>query len=466
MSERHEKLEQLAHRAARRTRRERAHWRQQSEAALAERFVHLLTTLLEAADSSSAEPVELYLDELLPAAASAGFGAADVLLILGQAEAALRDLVVEEEGGRKALGSKRWRAIQGALRHAERSLLRRADDAYKNEERRFAGVLEVLPDMVLLTDERQQVRFANRQVREILGLEPAAVLGRTFEELMALGIADRFVDPDAFVTGARKMIASPDRPHEDEVQRQDGRFIIRRSLPLHDDGQIGRVVIYSDVTRLRENEQRAEALLRQLIVAQEEERKRIASELHDGPVQVLSATILRLDSLLPKVATEGGKALADLRTTLDETRSLLFHLRPEVLDREGLAPAVRTLLELLAADTSVRVQLEQELTGRPPREIEVVAFRVLQEALTNVRKHARARSVIVRIEGGTPLLRVEVRDDGLGFDPKALEVHPDVGHVGLASMRERVELAGGKFELQSAPGKGARIRFSLSHGPA
>lgn len=451
-------VDSLARAAARRLRRAAPTYRSVPEKVVADAFQRVLEAALEVAGGAASGTLERELDRLADTFAERGFTVGDALLGARETERALRTLLGADEGG-QALGSERWTAV--ALQAAEEHFLTRLAAVLERrreaDERRFAAVLEALPDMVVFADETQRIRYANGRVRDILGLDAAEVVGRTFNDLVALGVPERFADPEAFLAGARRMMATPDRAHEDEVRLGDGRVVLRRSLPL---GEGGRVAIYSDITRLCEDEARMKALLRQVIDAQERERKRIASELHDGPVQVLSATLLRLDALHSRVASEGGEALGHLRRALEETRSLLFNLRPEILEREGLAAAVRSLLDLLVAETGIETRLEVEVTERPPRELELLAFRVLQEAVTNVRKHAAARSLVVRI-AGAPGLDVEVRDDGVGFDPAAAEGSPAIGHVGLASMRERVELAGGTFAVASAPGEGTSIRFSF-----
>ncbi|MFN3346859.1 MAG: sensor histidine kinase [Candidatus Bipolaricaulaceae bacterium] len=184
-----------------------------------------------------------------------------------------------------------------------------------------------------------------------------------------------------------------------------------------------------------------------LLTAQEEERRRLARKIHDEVGQVLAAARWAL------AAGEREEAEKLLGQGIEALRDLARELRPPLLDEAGLAPALRRLLaNFSAAGIEVHVEIEEK---RYPELVETVAFRVLQEALENVRRHAQARRVWVRVEedGG---LKGEVRDDGRGFDPA--QTTPGLG---LSGMREWVELLGGTFSIESQPGQGTRVSFCL-----
>jgi len=327
--------------------------------------------------------------------------------------------------------------------------------------------LDVLPETVVLIDAGGVVSYANRRLAEDFGLEPAEVVGIGVGEVAAAA-ADRFADRRAYDELLRRFRAAPDRPHEQVLELKDGRVFLHRSWPILCDGSYaGRIVVMSDVTEREEQERRTRMLLASLVAAQEAERRRIAFDLHDGPVQELAAALLRLESLGSKLGQAGDGRLArrveeivaDLRGAYEQARGLLFSLKPDVLEEEGLGAAVAELLVQLARTTGLETKIEDERRSRASLDLELIAFRVVHEALVNVRKHAGARSVVVRLrtKGG---LRCEVADDGVGFDPAAARERL-FGHLGLPSMRERVELAGGTFSLESSPGHGTTIRFAL-----
>jgi signal transduction histidine kinase len=202
-------------------------------------------------------------------------------------------------------------------------------------------------------------------------------------------------------------------------------------------------------------------LLAELVRVQEEERRRIANEIHDDPVQAMTAVEMRLESLRRRMEDgEERRTLEQLSASvgaaIGRLRRLLVDLRPPRLDREGLAPALRAVLERLRSETGIDADLEDRTTEEIPPGSRTVLYRIAQEALANIRKHADARvaRVVVAERDGGYLLRV--RDDGQGFDLDR-GVEEQAGHVGLVSMRERAELAGGRFKIASTPGAGTTV---------
>lgn len=205
-------------------------------------------------------------------------------------------------------------------------------------------------------------------------------------------------------------------------------------------------------------------LLGKVISAQEEERKRIARELHDETTQSLAALVMALDSYLASQAS--GKLLAmkdQLVRILSGVHQVIFDLRPSLLDDLGLFPALRWYAEDRLRLQGIQVRFET--TGperRLPSEMEVALFRVIQEAVTNIVKHAEAENVVIGMEFNDSVVQIEVEDDGRGFDVQSIGAAPsEVSGLGLLGMRERVELLGGKFTLESELGKGTRIALEV-----
>ena len=205
-------------------------------------------------------------------------------------------------------------------------------------------------------------------------------------------------------------------------------------------------------------------LIAELVAVEEETRRRIAADIHDDTAQAVSAAGLRLDGLIAELSDPDAREVAlKARETLREAnirlRRLLFELRPPALDEAGLAPA----LELFLADSfhhdGFDWRVDNRLDSEPSPESRAVLYRVALEALTNVRKHAHASSVDVLLERRGSGVAVRVRDDGHGFEVSRQQTAPDAGHIGLLSMRERAEAAGGRFALRSAPGEGTTIDF-------
>ena len=215
---------------------------------------------------------------------------------------------------------------------------------------------------------------------------------------------------------------------------------------------VGTLFLVLDERRraLEQRNLQLEQLTRQLLHAQEDERRRIARELHDEAGQVLTAVKIELDLEGRREASEMvGRALA-------QVRDLSNLLRPSVLDDFGLLPALRGLVEDFSRRTRVQANLAvEEPLGPFAPDLQVVIYRVVQEALTNVARHSGAAAVDVRLGLERGRVRVAVQDDGRG-------VHGEpVPHLGLLGMRERVSEVGGELEVGSAPGAGFRIEASI-----
>jgi len=221
---------------------------------------------------------------------------------------------------------------------------------------------------------------------------------------------------------------------------------------------------------LQQKEALRSELLRKVIAVQEEERRRIARELHDETSQALTALILSLKTASQAVpADKAGLVdkLHDLesvaRGLLENVHRLIFDLRPSVLDDLGLVAAVRWYAENRLGPTGTRVYLETEGTERRlPSQIETAVFRVAQEALTNVARHAEAENAAISLSFEDTMLRVAIEDDGKGFDVAAVERSADSTRgLGLLGMRERVALLNGSLTIDSAPDSGTIVSVQV-----
>lgn len=205
-------------------------------------------------------------------------------------------------------------------------------------------------------------------------------------------------------------------------------------------------------------------LLAELVAAEEETRRRIAVDIHDDTAQAVAAAGLRMDALVTELTNpEAREAAANARTALAEAnrrlRRLLFELRPPALDEGGLATALEMFLGDAFDHDGFEWRVDNRLDTEPSPEVRAILYRVALEALTNVRKHAGAGGVEVLLERRGAGVAVRVRDDGAGFELPAPDAPPEPGHIGLVSMRERAEAAGGRFELTSKPGEGTTVYF-------
>ena len=213
--------------------------------------------------------------------------------------------------------------------------------------------------------------------------------------------------------------------------------------------------------------QNAQQLGAQIIRSQEEERRRVARDIHDGPAQAMANIVFRaevcerlIDSDVERAKLELRELREHIRATLGEIRKIIFDLRPMALDDLGLVPTIRGVLDVFR--TQYGIFTEIAVTGRERRlasHTEIGLFRVAQEALNNVVKHAQASTVRVRIEFAPVGVTLVIEDDGKGFD--AANDDAPTGHFGLMGMRERLQLLQGKFSIKSTPGKGTRVMITV-----
>ncbi len=198
--------------------------------------------------------------------------------------------------------------------------------------------------------------------------------------------------------------------------------------------------------------------LRRVVEAQELERRRLARELHDETGQALTSILLGLRAMEDAKTDEQVRAAAvELRElvvrTLQDVRQLAVELRPKALDDFGLTAALERLVETWAEQTGIRVQLQANVPGRLPSEIETALYRIVQEALTNIVKHARASRVSIVLSERERAVTVVIEDDGIGFAPRSAREDG----LGLVGMRERVALVGGRLEIESREGAGTTL---------
>ncbi len=221
---------------------------------------------------------------------------------------------------------------------------------------------------------------------------------------------------------------------------------------------------------LKSQQLQVEQLLAQVVLAQEEERNRISVDLHDSVAQWLVATSYRMQTLSHGLSgDEGANArgeLADMESTitksLKELRRVVVGLRPPALDELGLTHALRQSLDDLKAD-GLDCKFSQVGTPiRLPSSMEITAYRVVQEALTNIHKHANATKVNLRLQFQEDKLLIEIRDNGQGFDrSQTLGSAISVGHIGLLGMKQRAEMLGGDIKIKTGEGKGTTIILGL-----
>ena len=319
-----------------------------------------------------------------------------------------------------------------------------AGDAAKGDAASEVAVSErltVLPWTLVLSQPARETFAAVKALeRRWLILAPSLA---GIAAVFAWGVARSVKRPLAQLDEAAARIAAGD---------------LTKPLPSlgHDEiGRLGRsfeamrVALTKDETRRR--------LLRKVITAQEEERKRIARELHDETCQTITALKMKLDV----AGMEDAQAMAT--RSIDELHRIIYDLRPSILDDLGLLPAIRWMAQRNLAPQGVQVRCEfEEPLARLPFEMEIAVFRAVQEAINNVVRHARAETVLIEVSVNRGVLEVDIEDDGAGFDVASLG-GPEAGGrgLGILGMHERMELIGGSSKVISSRGSGTRVSLRV-----
>jgi PAS domain S-box-containing protein len=356
---------------------------------------------------------------------------------------------------------------------------KRAKEIERKLEERFRALLDSTPDAMVIADITGAIQLVNVQAEQLFGFTRDELVGQPMETLLP----ERF--HRAHVLDRAKFMERPERRPmglgpDLAGRRQDGSEFpidITLSAITTDAGNL-MVAGIRDVTERKRSEQQLEAsvelvrktererqeLLVHLVRAQEAERVRIAADIHDDSIQAMAAAALRLQQLRKRLSTETEVEALDkleeaFQGALTRLRHLMFNLRPLALERSGLAAALQAQLEQIQSEASLRFELADHLTAEPPPETRVILYRIAMEALVNIRKHARADLVLVRLENSDGGWRVQIDDDGSGFTPADNGSAP--GHLGLTVMRERAQLAGGWWKIESRPGAGTSVAFWL-----
>ena len=339
----------------------------------------------------------------------------------------------------------------------------------QDNEERYRTLVEWSPEGIAVHQDDRLV-YVNPAGAAIVGAASA-------QEMVGRSLLD-FIDPMSR-DDVRRMIERildhgvPSPLAERRFVRLDGAVIDveTKAGPITIRGTPAVQVVMRDVTArkqaeadLRDSRQQLRILSAKVLAAQETERRRIAHELHDELGQALTAIKINLQAE-EQLSHAGGEGLqADniriVESALQQVRSLALALRPSMLDDLGLVPALRWLIEQTGSRHGLQMELlaPQHLRRLPP-DLETAVFRIVQEALTNIVRHAQARHVHIDIRFESPdQLQVQVRDDGVGFDVAAMRRRASEGNsIGVLGMQERAMLVGGQLTITSAPGQGCTL---------
>jgi PAS domain S-box-containing protein len=351
----------------------------------------------------------------------------------------------------------------------------RVEDRLRESEAHFAAFMEHLPGLAVMRDMEGRYLFANHAWEELMGLEPGAWQGKTLAELWPLEQATNFQKLDFEIISSR-------RPMEqvEILEQEDGpHYYLSKRFPITDKNDLPYMVggISIDVT----DRQRAEAALKgskeklrylaeQLLTAQENERKRLAAALHDELGHALLALKLHLSSIAKKIGTEQKELQEGVLAQLDhineviqEVRRLYYDLSPGDVEDLGLTKALRTLIREFAGHVpQVTWQVDlADLQGLFSLPVQTIIYRTMQEALTNIGKHAHPTLVTISSKKEPSQVNFVVQDNGIGFDPQELGSRGSGRGVGLVAMEERLNMIGGSFEIHSRDQEGTRLSFTI-----
>ena len=321
------------------------------------------------------------------------------------------------------------------------AVIKRVDELERNERKARIHLMEVSRDFKNRTEE--EVREAYEEARKI--------------------------QIDVAVTREQEQNLRRQRDDMEVRLRNLGGTVAKAEQLV---SQVGVVLDYlgnqmSEAFSQIESLQNAHELGAQVIRSQEEERRRVARDIHDGPAQAIANIVFRAEVCERLIDTDKERAKTELkalrehiRNTLAEIRKIIFDLRPMALDDLGLAPTIRGVLDVFREEYGLFTEVA--VIGKERRleaHIEIGIFRVVQEALNNIIKHAQASSAKVRIEFAAAGVTVLVEDDGKGFEMTEGELPS--GHYGIMGMRERMQLLNGKLSIKSAPRRGTRVMISV-----
>ncbi len=378
-----------------------------------------------------------------------------------------REFPFEEIELLTAIGNQIGIAIDKARLYQEQLFM---TELLRQSEAKYRELFQDASDAIIVHDMEGRITDANKVCEKLLGY--------AIRELEGRNVSD-FLGPDALALARRirrKVLDGEriDQRYEQHLLRRDGSEAIievTSRLKTSHGAPVGFEHIGRDVTEERKMRDNLRFVLKRVLMAQEDERKRISRELHDDASQSLLLLIHRLDSI---ISEPGDKLPKPVRDKLAQLHSLALEileglrhyaqeLRPAILDHVGLVAALKWMAESVSREHRTEVSVEVSGTERDlSPETKLVIFRIAQEALTNAKKHSEATKALVKVEYSADKVVITVADNGKGFEPpKRLGDFASGGMLGLAGMEERASLLGGTLRVKSKPGEGTTVIAEL-----
>lgn len=360
-----------------------------------------------------------------------------------------------------------------ALHEADSALdrVREANETLRESEEHLRLVIETAVDGIVELDDRDFIVRANDAFCQMVNLPREVIEGQPWTAVAAA------------VKGADETFATLPSTGQGQINREGQPLFLESTTSAVPIMPPRKLLLVRDVTAakiadqtirslfkfLQDRDEDRTNILRRTNAAIEAQRASIARDLHDGPVQGVSAASLSLEAALLMIKAgeieRGIEVLSRIRRELsdeaDALRLLMSGLRPPLLEERGLIPALREMLTRFGTDHGMETRFTSGAVQSVPDDVETLAYRVVQEALSNCGKHSNASTVSLHVEADPSQLRVEIADDGVGFDAGRWREFLRGGRVGLATMRERVELSNGTLAVHSTLGKGTTITATL-----
>jgi PAS domain S-box-containing protein len=386
--------------------------------------------------------------------------------------------------------------LRQRLDESEKDITERkeTDKALRDSEAKYRRIVDTANEGIWSLDGNFITTFVNRRMAWMLGYDESEMIGQSvhwfmFEEDLAdlrekmrdrrTGISDRYERRYRHIDGRSVWVILSVTPLIDD---KDGSFkgSFAMVTDISDRKQMEEELLKSrHELELRVRERTAElervnsqlrSIPAKLIAVQEDERKRIAGELHDSVGQTLAALKYAIETVLVK--KDGGdlvgafnlleRFVPTLQRSIDETRGIYMGLRPPMLDSLGLLATLEWFCrEFQSLHSSYRLKFETKIKEEEiPDTIKVIIFRIAQEALNNAAKHSRAKRVNLSLAKSRSSIELTVKDDGEGFELDSVLSHNDLKSLGLTGMKDRAKQGGGIFSIESTPGKGTVLRAS------
>jgi len=377
-----------------------------------------------------------------------------------QAETALQkaneDLEYKVSERTKELATANQNLVKEITEHIQ------TEQALRLSQGRLAGILDIAEDAIIVTEQDQSITLYNQGAVKLFGYDPVEVLGRSIDVLLPKGLQIDHIDMFAQTLDSARCMAQWREVFG--MKKDGGEFPAEASISqLTVNERTTFTVIVRDITDRLRTEQQLQSLTTQLMTAQEEERRRIARELHDDINQRLALVVIEIGNLLSDPSTmtaQGKETIQSLSQRLgrisDDVRRMAYQFHPSILDDLGLTAALKQMADEWSEKTGIKTVIVQEEPADPlPRDIASCLYRVAQECLANIMKHARAARVEIELTCDDQEITLSIYDTGVGFDLKDIRArHPGLG---LVNMRERVRSVRGRLDIRSERGRGTHI---------